>query len=158
MDEMELKLRDWYNRHISAAWYRSYSLIGGWLTAAIAFLPDLLQWAVVDNFELFAGIVLPTLDPMWKAALLGFYVAFVAPPLRAWVQRKMQEATIRQQAEAGKVIPLPASGVSAGLVLEVVGEMQAQAAAEPCGATKTPPGWYCTRALGHEGPCAAREL
>ena len=27
-----------------------------------------------------------------------------------------------------------------------------------CGHTKTPPGWYCTRELGHDGPCAARSM
>jgi len=25
-----------------------------------------------------------------------------------------------------------------------------------CGTTKTPPGYRCTRELGHEGPCAAK--
>ena len=27
-----------------------------------------------------------------------------------------------------------------------------------CGATKAPDGWWCTRALLHEGPCAAHEV
>lgn len=94
---------DWYSENIVARWYASQALIGGWITAAIAFLPDLLQWAIVDNFDLFAGIALPTLDPMWKAAILGFYVTFIAPPLRARIQKKMQAAALVQAAKNGAV-------------------------------------------------------
>jgi len=28
----------------------------------------------------------------------------------------------------------------------------------PCGRTKAPVGWFCTREIGHEGPCAAHEV
>ena len=27
-----------------------------------------------------------------------------------------------------------------------------------CGTLKTPPGWYCTRRLNHDGPCAAEPV
>lgn len=30
--------------------------------------------------------------------------------------------------------------------------------AETCDRTKAPPGWYCSRKLNHEGPCAAYEV
>lgn len=103
-------LKDWYNRKVQAAWYKSDALIGGWITAGLAFLPDLLQWAIVDNFDLFTGIVLPTLDPLWKAALLGFYVTFVAPPLRARLQKNMQAAAVKQAVERGDpVVTVPAA-------------------------------------------------
>lgn len=116
VDRLELKwattkgeLKDYYNRKYQAAWYKSEALIGGWITAGLAFLPDLLQWAIVDNFDLFTGIVLPTLDPLWKAALLGFYVTFVAPPLRARLQKNMQAAAVKQAVERGDaVITVPA--------------------------------------------------
>lgn len=29
---------------------------------------------------------------------------------------------------------------------------------EACGVRKAPPGWSCSRAIGHEGPCAAWPL
>ena len=29
---------------------------------------------------------------------------------------------------------------------------------EVCGCEVPPPGWYCTRAAGHEGPCAAYQV
>jgi hypothetical protein len=29
------------------------------------------------------------------------------------------------------------------------------ASATTCGTTKAPPGWFCTRSTGHQGPCAA---
>lgn len=102
-ETLKARLTAWYDSNVVARWYASQALIGGWITAAIAFLPDLLQWAIVDNFELFAGIALPTLDPMWKAALLGFYVTFIAPPLRARIQKKMQAAALVQAAKSGAV-------------------------------------------------------
>lgn len=100
---LKARLTDWYNANVVARWYASQALIGGWIVSAVAFLPDLLQWAVVDNFELFAGIALPTLDPLYKAALLGFYVTFIAPPLRARIQKKMQAAALVQAAKSGAV-------------------------------------------------------
>lgn len=100
---LKARLTVWYNENVVARWYASQALIGGWIVSAIAFLPDLLQWAVVDNFELFAGIALPTLDPLYKAALLGFYVTFIAPPLRARIQKKMQAAALVQAAKSGAV-------------------------------------------------------
>lgn len=104
------KLRDWYKRKIVAKWYLSASVIGGWLTSAALLLPDGLQ-ILVDHWDEFGAIALPTVPLFWKAVILFLYVNFVAPPLRAWVQTKMQKASIKQQAEAGKVIPLPPSGV-----------------------------------------------
>lgn len=29
---------------------------------------------------------------------------------------------------------------------------------DPCGNTKAPPGWWCSRGRGHPGPCAAEAL
>lgn len=134
MNELKARLTAWYNRKISAGWYRSASLIGGWAVAGIAWLPDLAQY-VVDHFDFFGGVLLPKLSPEAKAAALGFYVTFLAPPLRAWIQETMQKMTIKQQAEAGKVVPLPASGVP-GAVAPAVAAMaseqaEAEAAARP---------------------------
>lgn len=103
LTSLKARLTVWYDENVVARWYASQALIGGWIVSAVAFLPDLLQWAVVDNFELFAGIALPTLDPLYKAALLGFYVTFIAPPLRARIQKKMQAAALVQAAKSGAV-------------------------------------------------------
>lgn len=116
VDRLELKwaatkasLKDWYNRKIVAAWYKSSALIGGWLVSAVAFLPDFLQWALIDNYQFFSGVVLPTMDLETKAMLLGFYVTFVAPALRAYVQKNMQAAAVKQAVVRGDaVITVPA--------------------------------------------------
>jgi len=34
-------------------------------------------------------------------------------------------------------------------------EYQAKHPVPTCAQSKAPAGWYCTRALGHDGPCAA---
>lgn len=104
-------LRDFYNRRISARWYSSWVLIGGWLTSMVLLLPDMLDYAAA-HWDYFGGLLMPKFSLETKALVLFVYVNFIAPPLRAFVQRKMQQAQILQQAEQGKVIPLPASGVS----------------------------------------------
>lgn len=109
---MRARLRAWYNAHISAAWYKSAALIGGWATSFLLLLPDLLQIGV-SHWDEIGAAAFPTVPLYWKALILFVYVNLIAPPLRAWVQKKMAQAVIKQQAEAGKVVPLPASGVVA---------------------------------------------
>ena len=99
---MNQKLIDWYNANIVAGWYASASLIGGWLTAAVVWLPDLINWAI-DNVDFFGRFVLPTMDPETKAIVISFYVAFIAPPLRAKLQNWMQRKSLKQAVETGKV-------------------------------------------------------
>ncbi|MBT2299290.1 hypothetical protein J7E70_02325 [Variovorax paradoxus] len=103
--ELKQRLTDWYNEKIVAAWYRSAAILGGWLTSGLVFAPDILQF-IVDRWDILGGMVLPTFSAETKTLILGLFVTFVLPPLRAYQQKKMQDAAIKQQAEAGKVIPL----------------------------------------------------
>lgn len=91
------KLTAWYNDHIVAQWYKSAALIGGWLASLIVFAPDIVQF-VFDHWDIFGGVALPTMSPEYKALILGVYVTFIAPPLRAWQQKAMQKAAAEQQA------------------------------------------------------------
>lgn len=118
METLKFKFWEWYNRNIQAGWYASLVLIGGWLSAGVAWLPDLLNF-VVDHFDYFGRFVLPTMDAETKAIFLSIYVTFIAPPLRAKIQTWMQKKSIQQQAQAGKVVPLPASGVPPSLPPEL---------------------------------------
>ena len=113
LDTLKARLTAWYNRRIVAQWYKSAALIGGWLTSLILFAPNIAQF-VVDHWDFFGPVVLPKFDTSTQAIVLGVYTTFVAPPLRAWVQKTMQQALIKQQAEAGKVVPLAASGLPGG--------------------------------------------
>lgn len=99
---MKQKIIDWYNANIVAGWYASASLIGGWLTAAVVWLPDVINWAI-DHVDFFGRFVLPTMDPETKAIVISFYVAFIAPPLRAKLQSWMQRKSLKQAVETGKV-------------------------------------------------------
>jgi hypothetical protein len=103
---MKQKLIDFYNARIIARWYRSASLIGGWVTSSIVFLPDLLQF-LADHWELVGHFLLPTFDPETKALILAVYVTFIAPPLRAWAQNAMREAALKQAVKTGAVTSLP---------------------------------------------------
>jgi hypothetical protein len=95
---MDKRLIAWYNEHIVAEWYKSAALIGGWLTSLVIFLPDILQF-VADHFDAIGGFAFPTMTPENKALILGVYVTFIAPPLRAWQQRSMQAAAKKQEVE-----------------------------------------------------------
>lgn len=99
---LKARLAVWYDDHIVAGWYRSYALLAGWLAAAVSFAPDALQF-IVDRWDLFGPIVLPKLTLEARVALFGIVTVFVQPPLRAWAQKKMQEAALIQAAETGAV-------------------------------------------------------
>lgn len=99
---LKARLTVWYDEHIVAGWYRSYALIAGWLTAAVSFAPDALQFTV-DRWDLFGPIVLPKLSIEARVALFGIVTVFIQPPLRAWAQKKMQEAALIQAAKTGAV-------------------------------------------------------
>lgn len=103
---MKQELIDWYNSRIVAGWYRSASLIGGWLASGIVFLPDLLQFAA-DHWDLIGYFALPKFSAETKALILAVYVTFIAPPLRAWAQEKMRAAALKQAVETGAVTSLP---------------------------------------------------
>jgi hypothetical protein len=106
MDDIKQRLTDWYNRNIVAGWYRSLALIAGWLTAGAVFLPDLLQF-VINYWGILADIALPRFSAESKSLILGLFVAFVAPPLRAWSQKKMQQAALKQAEMRGDAVVIP---------------------------------------------------
>lgn len=97
---------DLYNTHIVAGWYRSLAILGGWATTGILFAPDLLAFAV-DHWDILSGLALPKFSPETKALTLAIFTAFVLPPLRAWQQKKMQEAALKQAVGNGVVSSLP---------------------------------------------------
>ncbi|SDX12049.1 hypothetical protein SAMN05518669_103337 [Variovorax sp. YR634] len=102
MNTFKVKFWAWYDEQIAAGWYRSSSLIVGWLTSAAVFSPEIVQF-VFDHWDILGGMVLPKLDGDTKALILGLYLAFVAPPLRAWRQKKMQEIALKQAVKTGAV-------------------------------------------------------
>lgn len=108
---MKAALLAWYNRNISAGWYGTLTVLGSWATGALVWAPDFLNWAL-DHSDFFFGRALPTMDPETKAVVLSLFLAVGVPALRAKLQAWVQKKTITQQAETGKVVPLPASGVS----------------------------------------------
>jgi hypothetical protein len=100
--ELKQRLVDLYNRKIVAGWYKSAALIAGWIVSGAVFLPDLIQF-VFDHWDLFGSVLLPRLSPEAKATILALYLTFGAPPLRAWQQRSMQVAALKQAALTGNI-------------------------------------------------------
>lgn len=110
-DDLMARLTTWYNQKVVAAWYRSSVVIVSWLMSLVIFLPDLIQF-VFDHWDIFGDQLLPSMSPSTKSLVLGIYLSIGVPVLRAWKQKKMTEASIKQNALLGTVIPLPSSGVA----------------------------------------------
>lgn len=103
----------WYDKYISAGYKTAWSWWANGIGLVIAGGPDALNWAL-SNFDLITS-AMPTLSLEHKSQLLlaTNALAFV---LRMIQQKSVQRAQIKQQADAGKVIPLPASGVPVNTV------------------------------------------
>jgi hypothetical protein len=98
----------WWRARVAKAYYKSTSFITNALAVLVGLVPDLINlvltsWSMVD-----AG--LPTLSAEHKLYLFGA-ANVLAMVLRAFKQKSVERASIEQAAEAGKVVPLPASGV-----------------------------------------------
>jgi hypothetical protein len=93
----------WYNERIVAAWYRSAAIYVGLLAAATPYLLDLLQ-AALDNWDLFGSAL--QLTALQKTSAQVFLLVVVLPIARAWKQKKMQTAVMKQAEEVGDVVVL----------------------------------------------------
>lgn len=139
-DDLMARLTDWYNQKIVAAWYRSSVVIVSWLMSLVLFLPDVIQF-VFDHWDIFGDKLLPSVGASTKSIILGLYLTFGVPALRAWKQKKMTEASIKQNALLGNVVPLPASGVAPtaidGLRAAVMAEHATAAPSDPLDLERT---------------------
>ena len=102
MSDIKTRIIDLYNKYIVAKWYRSSSLVVGWMISAVVFLPDALDLAA-QNWDFISGVALPTMSPELKALVLGLYVTFGAPALRSWRQKVITQAALVQAVESGMV-------------------------------------------------------
>lgn len=102
MNDLKERLRAWYDAHIAAGWYRASSVLVGWALAFVMFLPSLLDF-VAANWSALSGLAVPKWPPETQALVLGVYVSFVAPALRAWAQKKIRQLTLVQAARTGQI-------------------------------------------------------
>lgn len=99
----------WYNTHVAARWWASSAMWVGIAAGAVEYVPDLLQMGL-DQLDLLSEVFL--IEDKWKRRIQGVLLFVVLPIAKAWRQKSMQKAQIKQAAELGKVVPLPASGVA----------------------------------------------
>lgn len=86
-------LKTWYNKYIVARWYSSMALWVGVLAGLIEYLPDWLQ-ALYDNFGVASDALF--LTDSQRRATQAVLLFVVLPIARAWRQKKMTEAAIKQ--------------------------------------------------------------
>lgn len=91
----------WYDAHIVAAWYRSVALYVGMSATIVPYLPDWLQLAL-DHWDM-ASVLIPRLSPEGKAALQAFILLVLLPIAKAWQQKAMREAALKQAVKTGAV-------------------------------------------------------
>jgi hypothetical protein len=94
--------------YISKAFYKSASFIVNAAAVAVGLVPDAIN-LILENWTIIDG--LPTLSPERKLYLFGA-ANLIAMLLRTVKQKSIEKAAIEQATEEGKVVPLPASGVS----------------------------------------------
>lgn len=102
MNDLKERLRAWYDAHIAAGWYRASSVLVGWALSFVMFLPNLLDF-VANYWGGLSGLAMPKWSPETQAFVLGIYVTFIAPPLRAWAQKKIRQLTLVQAARTGQL-------------------------------------------------------
>lgn len=86
-------LKDWYNRHIAARWYTSASMWVGIAAGMVEFLPDWLQM-LSDNWPMAADALY--LDESQRRTVQAVLLFVVMPIARAWRQKSITRATIKQ--------------------------------------------------------------
>ena len=102
MIEFKAKFWAWYNDKIVAAWYASLSMWVGVIAAALPLLLDGAQ-ALLDSINVLGGALALEPATVFKIQLC---LAVLIPPLRAWRQKKMQDAALVQAEKTGAVLIL----------------------------------------------------
>ncbi|UST52968.1 hypothetical protein NF681_11495 [Comamonadaceae bacterium OTU4NAUVB1] len=97
--DLKQRLTDFYNARIVAGWYASWAM---WLGLLGTMLPILLDGAqmALDHWPELAQML--ELSPR-NTLVLQLVIAALIPPARAWQQRSMQVAALKQAAQTGNV-------------------------------------------------------
>lgn len=105
LDTLKSRLAVWYDRHIVAAWYRSWAL---WTGVAAAILPNLPDWLqmLLDNWAA-SSIVVPQMSDAQREWMRLVLLLVVLPAAKAWQQKSMREAALRQAVKTGQVVSEP---------------------------------------------------
>lgn len=132
----------------------------------LRYLVKLMDWAAGEGFGNCDGLPDPdeTLSEMWErydpAKGADDYSADALADLM--VARLTEEVAAQAREIEGlrALLNMPDAEWEGELTAEERGMIDAaweqHKAAEPCNIP--PPGWWCSRGKGHEGPCAARAL
>lgn len=117
---MKVALTAWYNRHVAARWWASSAMWVGIAAGLVEFVPDWIQTGL-DNVDLLAGVfALEEQTKRWMQAVMLFVILPIA---KAWRQEWMTQGSIKQAAEAGRIVSPP--GTDAIVVKKTDGEVSA---------------------------------
>lgn len=105
IDDLKAKLVAWYDKHIAAAWYKSWALWTGVAAAIIPNLPDWLQM-VLDNWAA-SSVVVPQMTDTQREGLRLILLLVVLPAAKALQQKSMREAALNQAVKTGQVTSEP---------------------------------------------------
>lgn len=86
-------MKEWYNKHIAARWYASISMWVGIAAGLIEFLPEWLQM-LSDNWPVAADALY--LDDGQRRTVQALLLFVIMPIARAWRQKSITQATIKQ--------------------------------------------------------------
>jgi hypothetical protein len=103
--DLKARLIVWYDQHIVAAWYKSWAL---WTGIAAAILPNLPDWLqmLLDNWAA-SSIVVPQMTDTQREGLRLVLLLVVLPLAKAWQQKSMREAALKQAVKTGQVVAEP---------------------------------------------------
>lgn len=103
-------MKDWYNKHIVAGWYKSWAIWVGAFAAAFPYLIDMLE-AAVQQWPAVAEAV--RLTPLQTSVTQVILLVVVLPIARAWRQTSMQTAALAQAVVRGdEIVAVPKEVVS----------------------------------------------
>lgn len=108
-------LTAWYDKHIAARWWASSAMWVGIAAGAVEYLPDWLQMGL-DQLDLLGGVF--AWDESTKRVIQSFMLFVILPIAKAWRQKSMQAAALKQAAKTG-AISSPSS--SQALLIDVPG-------------------------------------
>jgi len=100
MTDFKASFWAWYDKHVSAGWYKAISLYIGMLAALFPYLLNILD-ALLSSWPDVAGIL--KLSPGTTMVLQIFLATVVLPAARAWQQKSVREATLNQAVKTGEV-------------------------------------------------------
>lgn len=97
---LKQRLTEWYDAHVVAAWYKSYALYVGMLAGTLPYLLNAMDAALASWPDVASAL---KLNPVTTMVLQIFLATVVLPAAKAWQQKSMRLAALKQAAKTGQI-------------------------------------------------------